>query len=82
MVTVHRQYGFRFVIFVDDHEPVHVHVIGDGEMKVTISGVDGLPEIISAIGFNARDRRRIMDAVRERQAEMLARWHELHGEKR
>jgi hypothetical protein len=33
MPTIHRQYGLRFAIFTNDHEPPHVHVFGDGEMK-------------------------------------------------
>jgi len=77
MVTVHRQHGFRFMIFSDDHEPAHVHVMGDGGMKVTICGAGGLPEMVYAIGVKAKDRRRVMDTVVERQEEFLARWAEI-----
>jgi histidinol phosphatase-like PHP family hydrolase len=79
MVTIHRQFGFRFAIHTDDHEPAHVHVIGDGEMKVVIRGADGLPEQVYATGFKTRDRRRAMDVVLERQEEFLARWAEIQG---
>ena len=79
MVMVHRQHGFSFVIYSDDHLPAHVHVLGDGESKVVIRGDDGWPFIMSAVGFNTRDRRRAMDVVLERQTELLARWHEIHG---
>lgn len=34
MVTVHREAGLRFIIFVDDHPPPHVHVVGDGKAKI------------------------------------------------
>jgi hypothetical protein len=34
MVTVHRAHGLRVVIFVDDHEPAHVHVFGDGRAEI------------------------------------------------
>ena len=34
MVTVLRAGGLRVVIFVDDHEPAHVHVFGDGQAKI------------------------------------------------
>jgi histidinol phosphatase-like PHP family hydrolase len=79
MVTIHREYGFNFAILTDDHEPAHVHVYGDGEMKVTIRGADGDPEMIYNVGFKTNDRRRVMDVVLERQADFLARWDKIHG---
>lgn len=81
MVTVHRQFGLRFAIYADDHEPAHVHVIGDGEMKVVIRGANGLPEMAYKTGFKAKDRRRAMEVVRERQDEFLVRWDEIQGRK-
>lgn len=36
MVTVLRAAGMRFVIYTDDHEPVHAHVYGDGEARINI----------------------------------------------
>jgi Domain of unknown function (DUF4160) len=79
MVSIHREFGFNFAIFTDDHEPAHVHIFGDGELKVNNVGVDGLPEQVYNIGFKANDRRRAMDVVRERQVAFLARWAEIHG---
>jgi hypothetical protein len=81
MVTVHREGSFRFVIYTDDHEPAHVHVIVGGEMKVTIRGASGLPEVTSVVGIKTRDRRRVMDIIRNRQDELLAAWREIHGER-
>jgi hypothetical protein len=74
MVTVHREAGLRFVIYANDHEPAHVHVQGDGTIKVAIRGASGLPEIIEAVGIKTGDRRRAMDVIRERQDEFLAHW--------
>jgi hypothetical protein len=34
IVTVLRAEGLRVVIFVNDHQPAHVHVFGDGEAKI------------------------------------------------
>jgi len=39
MVTVLRASGLKVVIFVDDHEPAHVHVFGDGQAKITSWGL-------------------------------------------
>ena len=80
MSTIHRQHGLRFVIFSDDHEPPHVHVFGDGEMKVAIGGGAELPALRYAIGMKTRDRRRAMDVILERQTEFLDRWTEIQGE--
>jgi hypothetical protein len=79
MVTVHRAFGLRFAILTDDHEPAHVHVIGDGEMKVEIAGEDGLPTMVWSVGFKRSQRRRIMDEVRANQSYLLERWVEMHG---
>ncbi len=36
MVTLLRQHGMRFVIYTADHEPPHVHVVGEGEARIDI----------------------------------------------
>lgn len=79
MVTVLRESGFRFVIYTDDHEPAHVHVIGNGELKVALRDGDALPELVRVIGMKAGDRRKAMDIVRANQALLLTRWQEIHG---
>ncbi|MBA4161467.1 MAG: hypothetical protein C0515_05200 [Novosphingobium sp.] len=80
MVTVHREHGLRFVIYLDDHEPAHVHVFGDGELKVTIVGRDGLPEVVYAVGMKAGDRRKALDVMKDAQDWFLAEWNRLQGE--
>jgi hypothetical protein len=41
MVTIFRESGLQIVIFLDDHEPAHVHVFGDGQVKFNLVGRDG-----------------------------------------
>ncbi|HET9638911.1 MAG TPA: DUF4160 domain-containing protein [Allosphingosinicella sp.] len=36
MVTIFRESELRFVIFIDDHAPPHVHVLGDGIAKIEL----------------------------------------------
>ena len=79
MVTVHRAYGLRIVIFVDDHEPAHVHVFGDGEAKIYLAGGESEPELIYAIGMTRADIRRAMSILKEQQTDLLKRWSEIHG---
>jgi len=79
MVTVYRGRGMRAVIFLDDHEPAHVHAFGDGQAKINLLGKDGLPKLVWADGMKRSEVRRAMKIVIERQAEFLAKWKEIHG---
>ena len=80
MVTIHRAHGMRFTIYTTDHEPAHVHVIGDGELKINLNGEGGLPELVWSIGMKPADRRRAMDVVKDNKQDFLARWREIHGD--
>jgi hypothetical protein len=79
LITVIRSGGFRIVIFVDDHEPAHVHVYGDGEAKINLIGPNGAPELIWAVGMKRSEVRRAMAIVLENRGALLARWKEIHG---
>jgi hypothetical protein len=79
MVTVHRAHGLSFVIFVDDHEPAHVHVFGDGQAKINLIGAEGVPTLEWVDGMKRSDVRRAMKIVVERREALLARWREIHG---
>ncbi|KPF88530.1 DUF4160 domain-containing protein [Novosphingobium sp. AAP93] len=79
MVTVYRAQGLRFIIFVDDHAPAHVHVFGDGHAKINLLGADGSPEIVTIEGMKRGDVRHAMQIVVEQQHYLLSRWREIHG---
>ncbi len=79
MVTIHRQYGLRVVIFVDDHEPAHVHVFGDGQAKINLADPSGKPKLIWVDGMTRAEARRAMQIVLENQSFFLRRWEEIHG---
>ena len=78
MVTVHREGGFRFAIYRDDHEPAHVHAMKDGEVIVNLVGAGGRPEVRDARGTTTSDIRKIVGIVNARQSEFLAKWQEMH----
>ena len=69
----------RVVIIVDDHEPAHVHVFGDGEVKINLVGPGGEPDLVWAIGMKRSEVRRAMAVVKERREEFFDRWREIHG---
>lgn len=79
MVTVHREAGLSFIISTDDHEPAHVHVVGDGSAKIDLSGAEGGPELVWNNGFKAGDLKKAMRIVAEQRAMMLKRCDEIHG---
>ena len=79
MVTIYRAHGLRVIIFSDDHEPAHVHVFGDGQAKINLTGPDGTPALIWAEGMKANDLRRAMQLIRDQQAQFLTRWRDIHG---
>ncbi len=63
MVTVHRAFGFRFMVLSNDHAPAHIYVFGQGgEAKVNLDGPDGL-EVGWVVGISEADMRRIMTEV-------------------
>jgi hypothetical protein len=79
VVTVLREAGLRVVIFLDDHEPAHVHVFGDGHAKIDLVGPKGSPVLVWAEGMKRNEVRRALQIVVANQATLLARWEEIHG---
>ncbi|MCV3241120.1 DUF4160 domain-containing protein [Mesorhizobium sp. ZC-5] len=65
--------------FVDDHEPAHVHVFGDGEAKINLIGNQGVPELVWAVGMKRSELRRAMAVVTANRDTLLAHWREIHG---
>ena len=55
MPTVHRAGNLRFVVFLDDHGPPHVHVFATGgEAKLLLGTPDGRPSLVALAGLGAR----------------------------
>jgi hypothetical protein len=76
MVTVLREGSFRVRIYTDDHEPAHVHVVGDGMAKVSL-----VPhvELQWARGMTDAAARKALRLVSENRLFLLEKWRELHG---
>jgi len=79
LITVFRAHGLRVMIFVDDHEPAHVHVFGDGQAKIALPPDGGSPTLVWADGMTRGDIRRAMAIVIEQHEILLAKWREIHG---
>ena len=79
MVTVLRAQGFRIVIYDNDHDPAHVHVFGDGEVKICLLGAADDVDVVRAVGVSRADIRSAVALGREHRAMLLERWNEIHG---
>ena len=79
MVTLLHKGGFRFVIFTDDHEPAHVHVFGDGQAKVNLSGRDGIAELVWVDAIKTNGLRRELAIIDEQRDFFLEKWSRIHG---
>ena len=80
MVTVHRAYGYRFVMFANDHSPPHVHVFGQGgEAKIVLEDHPGGPRLDWVVGIGRGDMRRIMLEAERERARLLEMWSTIHG---
>ncbi|HEX8620344.1 MAG TPA: DUF4160 domain-containing protein [Allosphingosinicella sp.] len=79
MVTIFRESGLSFVIFLDDHPPPHVHVFGDGMLRIELGRRADEVRVVDAEGMKAGDVRKAKRIVMERRDELAAQWEEFHG---
>lgn len=80
MPTVHRAGNLRFVVFLDDHGPPHVHVFSaDGEAKLLLAGSDGYPVLAWARGMRRTDLRRVLTETLAHRGKLLRAWRRVHG---
>ena len=80
MPTVHRAGNLRFMIYLEDHGPPHVHVFSAGaEAKVFLGPPNGRPALEWMRGFDRAGLNRVFKEVAVRQAKLLAAWRQIHG---
>ena len=78
MPELFRMYGFLFMFFSHEHEPMHVHVIGnDGEAKFSWDGEKFVLEKNRNVKPN--DLRRIQRVITSNSDIIIKRWVELFG---
>lgn len=71
MPTVLRLAGFSVMIFVHDHEPIHVHVRkAGGEIVINVRDIS----VRDAWHMSGRDARRAQAIVAENQEFLIAEW--------
>lgn len=78
MPELFRLYGFLFMFFSHEHEPMHVHVIGnDGEAKFSWDGNQFVLE--RARNLKTNDLKKIKRAIASNSDIIVKRWKELFG---
>jgi hypothetical protein len=80
MPTVLKIGGLRVVVYLNDHRPAHVHVIGRGHEAVfELNRPQGSVTLRENYGFTRREIAGIERALTENLAELLAAWERIHG---
>ena len=77
MPIIIRTKNLKIYIYIKDHIPAHVHVIGpDAEAKINIKNF----ECITVKGFSKKDVSRIIKFLKDKQAILLEAWEDYHEE--
>ena len=81
MGVVLREGEWRFVIYVDDHAPPHVHVQrrGGGEAKVTIPEPGELVSVLRVRNLATHEAMRAVRLVEKNRKQLLRAWRKIHG---
>lgn len=77
MPTIFNEGGFRFMIYVHDHAPPHVHVVGHGGVVELLLSPLSLRAVRGPLSNS--QVREVLRIARQRQAELLAAWRNHHG---
>jgi hypothetical protein len=66
--------GFRFYVYLNEHEPIHVHVKkGDSKAKIIL-----VPEILidKNHGFKLQEMKNIIEIIEENYFYLIDKWNE------
>ncbi len=81
MPTVHREDGFRVVIYPNDHLPRHVHVFrSNGEVIIRLGRETETSLIAQIYGdIGNKDIAKALEIVQANQVKLLELWKSIHG---
>ena len=72
MPTIFILFGFRFMFYANDHEPIHVHVIkGDTHAKFTIDPV----ELVHNDGMKHSEIKLVESIIEENKEVIAEHWN-------
>ena len=72
MPTIFILFGFRFIFYSNDHEPIHVHVVkGNAKAKFTIFPV----KLVENNGLKASELKLVESVIEENQEIIAEHWN-------
>ena len=75
MPTLMTIYDVRVVIYLNDHRPAHVHLLGhDREAVLDLHCPGGPPALRENFGFSRNELRRLVNVVATNVAVLCAKW--------
>lgn len=78
MPKIFEFFGFSFMFFANDHEPIHVHIVKDNnEAKYNVNPI----ELVYNKGFKAREIRLIETIIEDNVDVITERWTEFFKDK-
>lgn len=80
MATVHRERGFTFHVFSNDHQPAHIHVKkSGGEIKVDVSSEEESELLCITAKMSNADINKALDIADAHLGKFRKKWEEYHG---
>jgi hypothetical protein len=81
MPTILRFRGLRVVVYVNDHRPPHVHVVGPSrEARIALGDEREHPWLMTNEGLSRRQLSAALLKISENRDLLIRRWRELHGD--
>lgn len=80
MPTILRFGGLRVAVYLNDHRPAHVHVIGKGcEAVFNLNCPAGPVRLRENYGFSRPETARIEKTLEKHLASLCRAWERIHG---
>jgi hypothetical protein len=79
MPTVLRLGSLRVANYLNDHQPAHVHVVGQGHRAVFILNCSAGPLNLRRSGFPEHQTQSIRVELEKHLAELCKAWEEIYG---
>jgi hypothetical protein len=80
MPTIVRTGSLRIVIYLNDHPPPHVHVIGDGQAIFSLNCPDGPPLLEENFGLPNQRLSHATTEIAANLATLCSEWKRIHGD--
>lgn len=80
MPTILRIDGLRVIIYPNDHQPPHVHIMGaDQEAIFNLECADGQVSLRGSRGFSTAELNRLASILTDKLSILCMEWERIHG---